>query len=705
MISFKHSVLALGVASTFALTGCGGGGGGGPSDPRLDIPEDPGTQPRDETEQQGFCSSSTTSFAVTEFVPADGATDVAVNSNIRITFNANIDADSVDGNVRLLIDGTNPIALEEGSPRVVGRSIVLNPLGDLAADSTFTIRAEDGLRADCDGENRKALTSAQTSSFSTGAGGEQDTNGPTITASSPETGESLAPRDTRLFVEFDEPIDPLSVNETNFVVTQLDSQGNEVGTVSGALNPVGNSIEFTPDSNLSGQTFYKFNVGTSVTDLAGNTLTAEGEFTFRTGGLVLALNDGVVSQIPLLGDGLNLLGGTLLDPLAFGDSEDGLSNLDNALILQIPLVDGLQDLANGGAPNFTAPDFTPVNGVDFVEFTSAAIAVCDPKSYTELQDGRPSVDCTLALDLGLDVTELASLADAFTGGDPSQVPDLLLGLFEGLASGDLSALPPELAGLFEQDGLGISLKLVDDDGLPLPTPLEDALVTVLDTVGQLPVLGTLVDQQDGKPLVDVGLLEGELLGVAAGDLVSIGLLSGTEEFIGPNGILNLGGALFDTLLELSPIDFGGGETPAPGDLPLIGDLLTLLDAGNFFEGGFDPANLPIIGSLASLFEMGGDFAPEDIPVIGELLSLLNPETLREGDIPVIGGLIDQLLALGQDSPLQDLPLVGDLLGLLESGAGDSPLGDILDPSALGNIPVLGPVLDGLLGGLFGALPS
>lgn len=699
MMSFKHSVLALGVASTFALTGCGGGGG--PGDPRLDIPD---TDPRDETEQQSFCSSSTTVFAVTEFVPTDGAADVDVNTNIRITFNANVDADSVDGNVRLLIDGANPVALEEGSPRVVGRSIVLNPLGDLAADSAFTIRAEDGLRADCDGENRKALASAQTSSFSTGAGIEQDTTGPTIMESSPETGESLASRDTRLFVEFDEPIDPLSVNETNFVVTQLDSQGNEVGTVSGALNPVGNSIEFTPDSNLSGQTFYKFNVGTSVTDLAGNTLTAEGEFTFRTGGLVLALNNGVVSQIPLLGDGLNQLGGTLLDPLAFGDSEDGLSNLDNALLLQVPLVDGLQDLANGGAPNFTPPDFTNVNGVDFAEFTSAAVAVCDPKSITSTEAG-PSVDCTLALDLGLDATELSALADAFTGGDPSQVPDLLLGLFEGLASGDLSALPPELAGLFEQDGLGISLKLVDDDGLPLPTPLEDALVTVLDTVGQLPVLGTLVDQQDGKPLVDVGLLEGELLGVSAGDLVSVGVLSGTEEFIGPNGILNLGGTLFDTLLELSPIDFGGGETPAPEDLPLIGDLLTLLDAGNFFEGDFDPANLPILGSLASLFEMDGDFAPEDIPVIGELLSLLNPETLTEGDIPVIGGLIDQLLALGQDSPLQDLPLVGDLLGLLESGAGDSPLGDILDPSALGNIPVLGPVLDGLLGGLFGALPS
>lgn len=117
MMSFKHSLLALSVASALALTGCSGGSSG-PSDPRLDIPDDAGDQSADETEQQTFCSSSTTSFEVTEFVPADGATDVAVNSNIRITFNANVDAESVDGHVRLLIDGVNPVELEEGSPRV-----------------------------------------------------------------------------------------------------------------------------------------------------------------------------------------------------------------------------------------------------------------------------------------------------------------------------------------------------------------------------------------------------------------------------------------------------------------------------------------------------------------------------------------------------------------------------------------------------------
>ncbi|MGP9833580.1 Ig-like domain-containing protein [Marinobacter sp. NSM] len=698
MMSFKHSLLALGVASTFILTGCGGGGGG-PGEPRLNVPQDP---TRDQTEQQGFCDSSTTAFSVTEFVPVGGATDVAVNTNVRITFNANVDAESVPGNVRLLIDGANAVALEEGSPRVLGSSIILNPLGDLAAESSFTIEADSGLRADCPEPNTKTLGSQNTSTFTTGLADNLDETGPTIVAADPENGESLAPRNTRIFVQFDEPIDPSTVNADNFVVTQLDTNGNPVGTVSGAINPVGNSIEFTPDGDLAGQTFFRVNVGTSIEDLAGNDLTEAGEFTFRTGGLVLALNDGVVDQIPGLGDGLNALVGTLLDPLAFGDSEDGLSSLDNAVILQIPLIDGLQNLDQLG----TLPT-TSVNGTDFTEFTSALVAVCDPKSVTSSSDGTGGidVDCALSLDLGLDITQLASLADAFTGGNPEQVPDLLLTFLEGLGSGDLSAVPPEFAQLFVQgDGLGIDLSLLEDGSIPLPAPLENGLVELLDTLGQLPVLGTLVSQTDNKELVNLRLLEGELLGVSAGDLLSIGVLEGFETFVGPNGVLNLGGAAFDALLGLSPIG-GGDGTPSPEDLPLIGDLLSFLDAENFFDGGFDPNNLPIIGDLASLLDIGGDFGGGDIPVLGELLSLLDPRTITDGNLPIIGDLFEQLLALGQgdETPLDSLPLVGDLLGLLQGGAADSPLGDILDPSALEAIPVIGTPLSGLLGGLLGGI--
>ncbi|MBE0487159.1 Ig-like domain-containing protein, partial [Marinobacter sp.] len=90
----KRSLTALAIASSLALAGCGGSGG--PGDPRVSVPQDP---TRDQTEQALFCDAPSSRFEVTEFVPADGATGVAVNSNVRITFNANLDANSVNGNV------------------------------------------------------------------------------------------------------------------------------------------------------------------------------------------------------------------------------------------------------------------------------------------------------------------------------------------------------------------------------------------------------------------------------------------------------------------------------------------------------------------------------------------------------------------------------------------------------------------------------
>ncbi|WP_342630776.1 Ig-like domain-containing protein [Marinobacter alkaliphilus] len=681
MTMTKRTLTALGIASSLALAGCGGSGEG-PGDPRVSVPQDP---TRDQTEQAQFCASSSSTFAVTEFVPADGASDVALNSNVRITFNANIDPASVAAHVRLL-NGVNQVALEEGSPRVMGKSVVLNPQGNLSANTEHTIEALSGLQADCpDNDTAKTLGVKNAASFTTGDSTQVDTTSPTMAASSPQNGETLASPDARIFMEFSEPVDPTTVNSDSFIVQELDDNGNVVGVVSGAIGVVGNSVEFTPDQSLKGQTYYRVVATEGVTDLAGNGLESSDSVVFRTGGLVLALNEGVINQIPLLGAALNELGGTLLDPLAFGDSEDGLNSLDNALILKLPLIEGLADAINGDT-QLGGMSTTNVDGVDFLNFLTGVVAVCDPKS---VNNGEPGVNCTLALDLGLGQSQITALADAFTGGNPEQVPDLLLGLFEGLASGDLSTVPPELADLFEENDRGLlQLRLVDDNGLPLPEPLEDGLLTVLDAVAQIPVLGELTNQQDAKALADIGLLQGSLVRVNLGGLASITALDGFETFVGPNGVLNLGGALFDTLLALAPEDGGSGGMPNPEDLPLIGELISLLDAGGFPDGGEFGLADEFIERLQNLFEMDTPFEPEDLPLLGDLLTLLDPANFGEGDLPVIGELIEQLMALGDNQEeLENLPLVGDLINLFSNPEDAlSDLASLFDPSNLTELP-------------------
>ncbi|MDX1598775.1 MAG: hypothetical protein R3295_08950, partial [Marinobacter sp.] len=295
--------------------------------------------------------------------------------------------------------------------------------------------------------------------------------------------------------------------------------------------------------------------------------------------------------------------------------------------------------------------------------------------------------------------------------------------------GDFNNLPQELSDVLggqlfpRDDGLGVELRLVDDSSIPLPADAENALLMVLDAFNQIPVLGDLFNLDDGQSLVDLGLLEGSLLGVDLGGLASVDVLSGTQTIVGEDGVLNLGGSLFDLLLGMIPepgTGEPGGELPlSPADLPLIGELLNLEDIsldpaqlenlaellmpGEGFE--FDPATLPLVGDILAALPDGFE-GGDDLPVIGDLIQLLDPANLEGNpltDIPVLGDLVEQLLAFNGGEDPSNLPLVGELATLLDPDSllGEdsplSPLADLLNPDFLGDTSLLDPVLDPLLG--------
>lgn len=736
--------LGIGVtALSLLIAGCGGGGSG-PSDPRIpaeNTPSDGGGNSNVGGDQETFCTSDSTVFEVAEFVPENGEQGVELNRSVRVTFNHEVDEATVSQNsLPLTMNGSATVVA--ASYNTLGKAVVINPDMDLMANTDYQVTATTDLRALCDGEGdlAKTLTENDSAAFKTGS--ELDGQGPSAVASSPEDGETLAPTDTNIYVEFDEEIDPQSVNANNFTVTEIDENGNPVATIEGVINPVGNSIEFNPDSNLNFQTFYEITVDTTITDLAGNGLEQSATFTFRTGGLVVMLDNTLLAEPQtaqsadgfdsgILVDGLHTLGGTLLSALEFGDSEDGLNSVDNALILQIPLVEDLLTALT----SLSAGDTPSLDGTDFTEYSSALVAVCDPKSITTTD---PSADCALALDLGLDATQLQSLADAFTGGNPEQIPALFQAMAETFASGDFNNLPPELSEalggqLFpREDGLGVEFRLVDDSSIPLPSQAEEPLLMALEAFNTIPVLGDLFNLDDGRSLVDLGLLEGSLLGVDLGGLAEVDVLSGTQTFIGEHGVLNLGGSLFDLLLGMIPEpgapEAPGGDLPlSPEDLPLLGDLLNMedipldparlgelaemLELPEDFE--FDPATLPLIGDILAALpdDFPGDFpdgGADQLPLLGDLIQLLDPSNLGDFDgepltsIPVLGDLVGELLALSEGGDMDSLPLVGELATLLEGGdlGGDSPLApltDLLNPDQLGDTSLLDPVLDPLFG--------
>lgn len=527
----KTSLLALSIASILAISGCGGGGGGGgPSEPRLDGDESGGNDNGgggndDRTTQELFCDDPSSVLQVESngVIPADGAGEVSVNTSVRVTFNAQLDPSTVN---------MSNVMLNGGSAGTVASTLALNsdtitidPDGDLEMGTQYEVVLTNGIMAAC--ENTTINAEPFTSLFTTGDG--NDATQPKALNSVPVDGETLAASDSQIVVEFDKPIDPSSITESSFTVTPTQQNGDAIaatGPVAGTFSFNQGTVTFIPDENLGSQTYYKIAVSTNVRDLNGNALQAPFFSDFRTGGLVVALNDGLISQIPGLGDGLNALTGQLFSALEAGDSEDGLSSADNLLTLKLPLVNDLANIDPSmfDPSNFDPGNFAPDGGLP--EFDSAIVAVCDP---TNVAPGN-NPECTVSLDLGLDATQLQSLADAFTGGDPAQIPELFANAF-----------------FAQNDGLGLNLSILDDSGLPLPTAAQDGLNTVFDALSMIPELGVLFDQTDAIGLARIGLLEGALLSVdTGGNLLGVDLLN-SRSFTGEGGLLSIDGGLVDLL--------------------------------------------------------------------------------------------------------------------------------------------------------------
>ncbi|MBA3978990.1 MAG: hypothetical protein C0462_00135 [Alcanivorax sp.] len=494
-----------------SLAACGGSNR--PSDPRIELPPDTGA-PEDPREEN-FCEDPTQLFKLDGLEPADGATNVPLDISLLVRFNQPVAEDSVNQTTLFLIANGNIVPVDYS---VNDRNVTMTPQSDLASNTLHTLTIGPELSAaECvDPFPPKFLADGEAGNRTFTTGDEIDSEPPRVQAVNPANGATLVSTGTNVVITFSEPVRPDTVNSNNIVLTRRDN-GN---VVSGTFDVDGEVATFTPSSGLAMQENYNLEIKTNIRDLAGNSLEAPFSSDFRTGGVVVLLNDELISQIPGLGDALNFIGGTLLENLQLGDGDDGLSNLDNLLIVKLPLSN--------------LPSREDFGDFDFDNFAleNTLVAICDPST--------PGENCTLALDIGLNPLALRQLADAFTGGDPAEIPGLLAEALIG-----------------EGGVLGIDLSILDPNGLGLlPDPLEDALNRVLGelqgALEQVPVLNTLFENFSVEALVQASLLQGALLDVQVGGLLSVNVLG-----LGGNSLIDLSGGLVDALAPvldtLSPI--------------------------------------------------------------------------------------------------------------------------------------------------------
>jgi len=99
---------------------------------------------------------------------------------------------------------------------------------------------------------------------------------PTVTSTNPINGSTSVPLNQVITVNFNEEINPASINASSFVVT-----GNS--TIAGTLTYSGLTATFTPSVNLTQNTTYSVKITTAVKDFRGNALQEDYIFTFSTG--------------------------------------------------------------------------------------------------------------------------------------------------------------------------------------------------------------------------------------------------------------------------------------------------------------------------------------------------------------------------------------------------------------------------------------
>lgn len=213
---------------------------------------------------------------ITGTVPAQDATGVALSSVISATFDEPLDP-STTTTTNFIVAGATAVS-GTVSYNDSTRTITFTPAAPgLESLTTYTARLTTGIRDLA----QNALASPYEWSFTTEKG--TDTTGPTVIGRNPAPDASNVATNTVITAEFNELLDPLTVNNTTFTLTQL--TGSSPGAVSGVVsyNAYSKTAIFTPGSPLAATVQYRVTLTTGIKDIIGNRLASDIQWFFTTG--------------------------------------------------------------------------------------------------------------------------------------------------------------------------------------------------------------------------------------------------------------------------------------------------------------------------------------------------------------------------------------------------------------------------------------
>jgi hypothetical protein len=206
---------------------------------------------------------------VTATNPADGATGVAVNQKIEVTFSQQMSPASLDASLIVMRPDGSIIG---GHVNTYYRTGVFIPSVNLAPNTTYTGKVRAGA-SDLAG---LALGHPFVWSFTTGV--TSDTTAPTVMFTNPANSAVNVPINQRIIAIFSKDMSAGSLSTTTFMVTKPGG-----AAIAGTIGYASGSVTFRPTYGLRTNTHYIATITTGAKDIAGNPLASNYVWSFDTG--------------------------------------------------------------------------------------------------------------------------------------------------------------------------------------------------------------------------------------------------------------------------------------------------------------------------------------------------------------------------------------------------------------------------------------
>jgi hypothetical protein len=228
-------------------------------------------------------AADTTAPLISARTPAAGATAVATNSVLTLSFNEAMDPATVNGSTFVLRNAGGTLVPAGVSYNAATRVATLTPSSALAPSSTYTATAVGGgtepRLKDLAGN---ALAASSQWSFTTVV---TDTTPPTISAAVPASGATGVSTASNVVVSFSEAMDPASI--TSSTIELRNSATSALVGASVSYAAATQSATLAPSAALAAGTSYTVTVrgGSTeprVKDSAGNALAASSSWSFTT---------------------------------------------------------------------------------------------------------------------------------------------------------------------------------------------------------------------------------------------------------------------------------------------------------------------------------------------------------------------------------------------------------------------------------------